>query len=118
MHYVTKLLLTGLMLLFLNGCATSQGNAESTGSDLEILVMAVEAMLPERSPAGDVKHAEDATTTGTAWNLLLDLEEVDFLHEQDKIQTKDFVRKAAARIAESRRVCNKWDRLWNLRECR
>lgn len=80
--------------------------------------MGVEAILVRREPAGELKRAEDAATTGQAWNLLLDLEEVDYLHETDKAAARDFVRKAAARIGESRRVCNRWDRLWNLRECK
>lgn len=80
--------------------------------------MAVETMLPPREPAGDVKLAEHAATVDDAWTLLLDLEDVDYLHEQDKLRTIDFVRRAAERIEQARRPCTGWDRFWNLRECR
>lgn len=108
----------GTLFLFLTGCATSQGNGVQQESDLAVLVMAVETLLPTREPAGDIKLAEDAVTTGDAWNLLLDLEDVDYLHETDKLRTVEFVRRAAVRIEQSRRPCSRWDRLWNLRECR
>lgn len=116
MRSVILWLLIGLILLSLPSCATSPGHGES--SDLAVLTMAVETLLQPREPAGDIKLAENVTTTGQAWNLLLDLEDVDHLHETDKLRAVEFVRRAAARIEQSRRPCSRWDRLWNLRECR
>ena len=57
-------------------------------------------------------------TNEEAQNLLLDLEDLDWLHEQDKKAAIDFVTKAAARIKESRRPCTTTDKLFNLRECK
>ena len=82
-----------------------------------MLVLGVKTMLPTRDPAGSVKRAEDAEDFEEAWNLLLDLEDVDYLHEGDKIRTINFVEKAAARIKQARQPCGFWDKLFNLREC-
>jgi len=79
--------------------------------------MGVEAMTKPREPAGEIKRSEDAATTGQAWNLLLDLEDVDFLHEQDKLSLRDFVTKAVERIKEARQPCSRWDNLFNRRGC-
>lgn len=112
------LLLASLALaLFLSGCVTSPARGVSHASDLDVLVLGVKAMLAPREPAGTVKLAEDAENVEQAWGLLLDLEEVDWLHEQDKLRTIDFVMKGVERIKESRRPCSTVDKLFNLREC-
>lgn len=113
----TRLWLTLPALLFLSGCATSPDNGGKRESDLDVLMLGVETMLPPRDPAGPVKRAEDAENFEDAWNLLLDLEDVDYLHEQDKQRTVDFVTKAVERIKQSRRPCTFWDNLFNRRTC-
>lgn len=112
------LLLSGLIVAFLPGCVSSPARGDSTASDLDVMVLGVQALLRKRSPEGEVKRAEDAVTTEQAWTLLLDLEDIDFLHEQDKEITVEFVTKAAARIKESRRPCTTFDHLFNRRECK
>lgn len=97
-----RALLIGAMMLFLSGCATSPVSGDSHGSDLEVLRLGVQAMLPTRDPAGEVQLAENAETNDEAWTLLLDLEEVDWLHEQDKLRVIGFVNAAVDRIIESR----------------
>lgn len=117
MRNVTPLLLTGLTSLCLLACASSPERDARQESDLAVMVMGIKALLPPRDPAGALR-AEDVTTTGDAWNLLLDLEDVDYLHEQDKLRAIEFVTSAARHIEQSRRPCTGWDRFWNLRECR
>lgn len=118
MRNVIPLLLISLLLPFLSGCGSSRAPGVKQESDLAVLVMAVETLLPPREPAGDIKLAENAVTVEHAWTLLLDLEDIDYLHEQDKLRTIEFVRRATERIEQARRPCSGWDRFWNLRECR
>lgn len=67
-------------------------------------------MLPARDPSGPIQLAEQTETTEEAWLLLLDLEEVDWLHEQDKVRVIGFVNSAVERIKESRQPTCKF--LW------
>lgn len=110
-----------LCLLFasasLTACGTLPAKDASQGSDLDVLVLGVKTLLGKREPAGTVKRAEDAQTVEQVWELTLDLEDVDWLHEQDKARAIDFTEKAAERIKASRRTCTRWDRLFNRREC-
>ncbi len=109
--------LIGLAALFLSACATSPERDGKQESDLAVLVIGVESMLPPRDPAGPIQLVEQAEVTEDVWNLALDLEEVDYLHEADKVRTIEFVRKAAARIGEARQPCSFWDRLFNRGTC-
>lgn len=114
---MTRLSLIWLLSLSLSACVTSPDSGEKPESDLDVLVMGVEAMLPPRDPAGDVKRAEDAATVEDAWTLLLDLEDVDYLHERDKERAVEFVQRAADRIKLARNPCGFWRRLFKPSEC-
>lgn len=115
---MTRLFALGAILVFLTACASSPAKDARHASDLDVLVMGVEAMAQPREPAGDVKRAEDARTNDEAWGLLLDLEDVDWLHEYDKRRIVDFVKKATDRIKRSRQPCGWWKSLVNRSECR
>lgn len=79
--------------------------------------MGVETMAQTRDPAGEIKRLEDAATTGEAWNLAADLEDVDWLHEQDKARIVTFVGRAADRIKLARQPCGFWKELWKSKQC-
>lgn len=115
---MTQALLLGLTLLFLSACGSLPERGVSSESDLDVLVMGVEEMAVEREPASDVKRAEDVQTTGEGWSLLLALEDVDWLHEDDKARIVRFVKRATDRIREARNPpCSLWERLTRRREC-
>lgn len=114
-----SVLLSFLILLFLSACGTSPVKDDLPASpELDVLVLGVETMAKKREPAGDVKRAEDAQNVGDVWGLAMDLEEVDWLHEEDKLNIVEFVTKAVERIKESYRECSQLDRFLNRRECR
>lgn len=110
-------LVLGLMLLSLTACGNKLVRDASRGSDLDVLVMGVETMAQSRQPAGDIKRAEDATTTGEVWNLALDLEDANWLHDQDKARIVSFVGRAADRIKLARQPCGFWKGLWDRGDC-
>jgi hypothetical protein len=68
----------------------------------------VEALLPRREVAGDVKRIEDAQDGGQAFTFGMDAEETIWLQQQDETRAVDFVRKATAAIAESRQPKCAW----------
>lgn len=107
---------TGALALFLSGCATSPARDASHESDLDVLVLGVQSMTEPRG--NDLKNPEDVRDTEEAWNLLLDLDDIKWLSNWDKASIRGFVEKAVARIKESRRTCSRFDRLFNLRECK
>lgn len=110
----TRLFALGLMLLFLPACGSLHVRADAPATDLQVLKLGVEAMTQPRNPQGPVARAEDAETTGQAWGLLLELEDVDYLHEQDKQNVRAFVNKAVDAIAASRvGPCRWWQ--WQCR---
>lgn len=111
-----RMFVIGLTTLFLSGCVTSPAKDASHGSDLDVLVLGVQTMTEPRGT--DLKNPEDVQTNEEAWNLLLDLDDVKFLSNRDKSSVRGFVEKSVERIKESRRVCTRWDRFWNLRECK
>lgn len=78
--------------------------------------MGVETMTEPRGT--ELARPEDVTNNEEAWSLLLDLDDVKYLSNRDKEGIRTFVRKAVARIKESRRTCSSFDRLFNLRECK
>lgn len=106
-----------LLLPFLLSCGSLREKDERPESDLEVLRRGVETMLPTRDPAGDIKRAEDAENFEQAWSLLLDFEDVDFLHEQDKRRAVEFVNKAVEHLREARRPCTRWEKWTNRRNC-
>lgn len=110
-----QLLLLGLTALSLSGCATSPASAVSHESDLDVLVLGVQTMTEPRGE--NFKNPEDVTDTEDAWNLLLDLDDVKWLSNRDKLGIRTFVTKSVDAIKKSRRVCTRWDRILNLREC-
>ena len=115
---LTRLSAIGLILAFLTSCATSPASGDSHGSDLAALVTGVETLAQPREPAGNIKRAEDVSTNGEAWTLLLDLEDVDWLHEQDKERIVEFVQRAVARIQQAREPCGWWRRTFRPSTCR
>ena len=82
------------------------------------MVLGVRTMLPPRTPAGDVKLAENAETTEQAWNLLLDLEDVNYMHSEDKRRAIKFVTESVELIREARQPCGFWDKVLNRGTCR
>lgn len=80
-----------------------------------MLVLGVNTMTEPRGT--DLKNPEDVVDTEEAWSLLLDLDDVKWLSNRDKLGIRKFVSSAVDRIKVSLRKCSKWDRLFNLREC-
>lgn len=97
-----------LITLFLSACATSRAPVEKHATDLELVRLGVEALLPRREVAGDVKRIEDAADGGQAFTFGMDAEETIWLQQQDQARAVDFVRKATAAIAESRQPTCAW----------
>lgn len=114
---MTRLFAIGLLLLSLSACATSPASGEKSVSDLDVMVMGVEALAQPREPSGDVKRVEDAATAGQVFNLALDLEEVDWLHEEDKKRIVWFVQRATERIKTARNPCSWWERVRRVPRC-
>lgn len=115
-HVKTSLLLIGALSLFLSACGTSPVRADAPATDLEVMRLGVEALTQPREPAGEVQRSEDAATAGQAWDLLLDLEDLDYLHEQDKHRLRVFVNKSLDAIAASRaEPCRWWQRACHAR---
>lgn len=115
---MTQALLLGLTLLFLSGCVTSGASGVSSESDLDVLVMGVEEMAQSREPMTDVKRSEDVQNNGEGWSLLLALEDVDWLHEQDKAKIVRFVKRATDRIRQARNPPCTWtEKLFRRRTC-
>ena len=110
-------LVLGLILLSLTACGNKLAKGDSRGSDLDVLVMGVETMAQSRHPAGEIKRAEDARTTGEVWNLALDLEDANWMHDQDKARIVKFVGRAADRIKLARQPCSFWQSLWKSNRC-
>lgn len=110
-----RLFFLGVLALCLSACATSPANDVSNGSDLDVLVMGVDAMTEPRGE--NLKQPENVTDTEEAWHLLLDLDDVKWLSNRDKAGIRKFVRGAVERIKESRKACTSFDRWFNLREC-
>lgn len=108
------MLLTGLISLCLTACASSPVKDAPPATDLTVLVLGVEALTQERTPASTVQRAEDAETTGELFQYTLALEEVEWLHEQDKERTRQFVRESVRVIQRNRQPVCRW---WNL-SCR
>ena len=108
-------LFLGALALCLSACGTLPAKDVSTGSDLDVLVMGVDAMTEPRGE--ELKNPEDVTDTEEAWNLLLDLDDIKWLSNRDKAGIRKFVRGAVDRIKLSRRECTTFDRWFNRREC-
>lgn len=62
-------------------------------------------MAQPREPTGSIKKSTQVRTNGQAFDLMLDLEDVDYLHEIDKVKIVEFVDKAMTRIALARNPC-------------
>ena len=74
-------------------------------------------MLPQRVPAGEIKLAEDAEVFEDAWNLLLDLEDLNYQHGKDKERTIEFVRQYVERMRLVRNPCGFWKRTFRPSHC-
>lgn len=71
--------------------------------------MGVEALTRERQPTGAIQRAEDAANGEQAFALLIALEDTNWLQNDDKRRTREFVNKATRRIELSRLpTCSWW----------
>lgn len=103
------LLVLGVMLLSLSGCATPPVRDVSSASDLEMMRLGVHALTKPRQIAGKYQHLDEATTTDEAYTFGGNAEEAFWLSERDKAGLKEFVDNALDLIAKSRRApCPRW----------
>jgi len=108
-RHLILMLLIGLMALFLSGCGTSPVRVEQRATDLELLKLGVHQLTQPRVVPGPIQHPDQAETTEQVWNLSLDLDDVHWLGEGDKVRVRDFVDQAVKLIAESRMApCKLW----------
>ena len=105
----TRLYVIGVISLFLTSCASSQQNVKRSENDLELVKLGVRTLAQSREPAGEVKWVKDAETGGQVFDLALDLEDVDYLHERDKELIVDFVDRAMDLIGLARNPCTFFD---------
>lgn len=94
-----------LTLLFLTSCASSPASDASPATDLAVLRLGVQALTQPRQPNGDIQRAEDAKTSGQVFNYALDLEDVNWLQNDDKARLRTFVTKSLDTIEASRFTC-------------
>lgn len=80
-------------------------------TDLQVLLLGVEAILAPRLIPGPYQHLDEVPTVGAGLDFGADAEEAVWLAEGDKARAVDFVRKASAAIAEGRLPeCRWWQR--------
>lgn len=105
-----RLLLLGMPLLFLQGCAQQPVRVAAPTTDLQILQLGVHALTEPRAVAGPIQHPDQAETNGQLMSVATDLDDVHWLDEQDKTRLRTFVDKAVVLIGQSRAaVCGWWN---------
>jgi hypothetical protein len=112
---LTRPLLSCVLALSTLGCATSPASDARPATDLQVLLLGVDALTQPRLPAGRIQRLEDAATVGEAWDYALDLEDALWLSSRDKAALREFVTKSATAIEQSRRPPCRW---WQWRGCR
>jgi hypothetical protein len=92
-------------------CGTLPARDVRPATDLDLLTIGVEELTREREPQSRVTRAEDVTTVEEAGELLIALEDVDWLHEDDKRRLRRFVTRSVERIRISLEPPCQW---WNV----
>jgi hypothetical protein len=106
----TRKWLSGLMALFLCGCAGSNVKDAPPATDLLIFKAGVLALTQKREVAGDYRRLEDVPTTGESYQYAGNLEDLAFLDCTDKSLVREFVSTGLAAIESGRQVRCSW---WN-----
>lgn len=70
--------------------------------------LGVTALAKDRKPQGNIQRMEDAKDGGEVYNYGLDLEDVNWLHYEDKKAIVEFVNKSVDVIEKSRDPPCKW----------
>lgn len=104
----TKMFVTMLLALFLSSCVSSPKPVVNHGSDLEVLSLGIQQLAKNRTPQGDIQRMEDAKDSGEVYNYGLDLEDVNWLHWEDKKAIVEFTVKSVEVIKRSREPPCKW----------
>src|SRR5687768_14270218 len=106
----TRTWIAAWLSLGLLSCASSPASVDSPATDLELVRLGVDQLTRERQPQGVVTRAEDVQDTAQAFGLLVALEDTNWLQNDDKRRTRDFVHKATRRIELSRLpTCSWWE---------
>lgn len=71
----------------------------------------MEQLTRERQPTGEVTRVEDAATGGQLFGLAIALEDTNWLQNDDKRRTRQFVDRATRRIELSRLPACSWYQL-------
>lgn len=98
-------------MIFLASCASLPANDARPATDLELLRLGVEQLTRERQPTGEVTRVEDAATGGQLFGLAIALEDTNWLQNDDKRRTRQFVDRATRRIELSRLPACSWYQL-------
>lgn len=115
---MTRLLLTVLLVLCLNGCATHTANADLSENDLQALETTVSsALAPRKLDNGKTYCAEDAKTERAQDTCLGWLEDGFFLSEEDKARGVRLMRAGIEEIRKARNPCGFWKRLTQPSRC-
>lgn len=113
-----RLLLTALLVLCPNGCATLTANDDLSVSDLQALETTVSgAIAPRTLSNGKTFCAEDAKTERAQDMCLGWLEDGFFLSEEDKARGLRLLKQGVAEIKRARNPCGVWKRLTQPSRC-
>ena len=101
-----RLLMIGLISLFLTACASSTA-VRST--DLKIIRLGVESLTKPTKVSGAIQHHKQAVTNGDLWLYSGRQEDALEVANSDKEQVRIFVIKSLEAMAEERaRKCSFW----------
>lgn len=113
-----RMLLTALLVLCLNGCATHTANADLSVNDLQALETTVTGALEPRTLSnGKTYCAEDAKTERAQDSCLGWLEDGFFLSEEDKARGVRLLKAGIAEIKKARNPCGFWRRMTQPSRC-
>ena len=104
----TQLWLSLPILLSLSGCGSLHVKGESPATDLLLVKEGVIALAKERRASGDVQRLEDAETMGQVFNYAGELEDINYLHHQDKQAIVQFVTRSMQIMEKGRLESCSW----------
>lgn len=106
----TRMLVLGLLSLFLLGCGQKNVRGDSPSTDLKLMRIGVKHLTEKRQIEGAVQHRDEATDNGQLWNYAGRLEDKSSLDDGDKDRTRAYVFEALDALEASRLPpCPTWN---------
>lgn len=115
---MNRLLVIGLLSLFLAACGTQPVRVASPASDLDVLEASVQAELKARKLSnGRIYCLELAATNDARDDCSLELEDTLYLSEGDKVSAMQVLHKGIQRVKLRLNPCGFWKSLFKRSEC-